>query len=103
MNIWLVSLLLSASGFSDPITCTLQGYIFHDNAKEAISWTAGNYCPLRVTTDETQMVIYSPHHWVVVKIPVDKGNRRFQYRFGSDTAHLEADTIFVISGKVDKG
>lgn len=95
--------LLLTLAFGDPITCTLQGYVYHDTAHEAITWTANTYCPLRVTTDETQLVIYSPHHWVVVKIPVDKGQRIFQYRFGKDVAHLGPDTIPVTWGRIEKG
>ena len=95
-------LLLLALAFTDPINCILQGYVSKFEQSEIITFTPGNYCPIRVTTDESQLVMYSPYHWVTVKIPAEKGNRRFQYRFGSDVAHLEAETIPVVWGNVNR-
>lgn len=96
--------LLFALAFSDTVTCAVEGDIFHDSAAEPITYTPGNFCMgIRVTTDESQLVMYSPNRWVTVKIAVDKGHRRFIYIWGHDVAHLGPDTIPIVWGPVGQG
>lgn len=95
--------LLLALAFSDSVTCTIQGSVYRTES-EPLTFTPGNDCTgLRVTSDDTQIVIYSPYRWVAIKIPMEKGHRRFQYRWGSAVAHLESDTVEITWGDVARG
>lgn len=91
--------------FSDTVDCTVQGKVWHLNESEPVDFSPGNTCiGVRVTTDEKQVVMYSPNYWVTVQIPPEKGHRTFQYQWGKHLAHIGAETVPVTAwGHVGKG
>lgn len=112
--LWLVNGVLAAlallhycaglsHAFTDAVSCTVQGKVYKLTAEEIITFAPGNTCAgLRLSADERQLVIYSPHHWVSVPIASEKGWRIFQYHWGADVAHLGPDVVSVVWGNVDR-
>lgn len=100
----MIALLLLALAFSDYVDCTIQAKLYKLDHADVIDFQRADSCTgVRTTTDDTRIVLYSPHAWVAIPIPADKGWRRFQYRWGAHVAHLDAATIEVTWGYVAKG
>lgn len=94
----------SVWAFTDTVSCAVQGHVYKSTVEEVITFARADSCQgVRVSSDETKLVLYSPHAWVVVPISVEQGHRRFQYRWGAEVAHLEAGTVPVQWGWVRRG
>lgn len=102
MTLWLA--LLFSSAFYDGGSCTVQAFVFRDTTSETVSFSRADSCTdVRVERDHQSVILYSPHVWVQVVIPVENGHRRFSYRWGSQFAHLGPETIPISWGYVEKG
>lgn len=96
-------IFLLALAFNDHVDCTIQAKFYKLDQADVIDFKRADTCTgVRVTTDEKQIVLYSPNAWVVIPIESDKGWRRFQYRWGANVAHIEAGTVEVTWGYVVK-
>lgn len=96
--------LLAGVAFEDHVSCTVQGYVYKMDEPDTVEFTRADSCTgVRVTSDDRQLVIYSPNVWVRVLIPADYGHRRFQYRWGASLAHLGAETVPIEWGYTAKG
>lgn len=96
--------LLAGIAFDDHVSCTVQGYVYRMAKADVVDFTRADSCTgVRITSDDRQLVMYSPKIWVRVLIPADYGHRRFQYRWGSDLAHLGAETVEIKWGRTGKG
>lgn len=102
MILWLA--LLFSSAFYDGGSCTVQGYVFRDTTSEIVSFSRADSCTdVRFEKDHQSIILYSPHVWVQVIIPIENGNRRLLYRWGSELAHLGPETIPIYWGYVERG
>lgn len=93
---WLLSALLFVTDFIDPVSCTVQGYVYrmHELDRAEFTFRQENQCTgVRVVSKGSTIVLESPSHWVAIIIPPDYGNRVFWYRWGSRTAHVGVDEI----------
>lgn len=100
----LLAFLLGMAVFTDFTECTVQGYVFLDNADETVDFKRADTCSgVRDTSGGSSLVLYSPNVWVKVSIPVDKGQRIFQYHWRSALAHLGPATIPIEWGYAAKG
>ena len=94
----------STYAFTDTVSCSVQGHVYKAKPEEVIAFARADSCQgIRVSSDEAKLVLYSPHVWVVVPIGVDKGHRRFIYRWGSEVAHVESETVPVTWGWTERG
>lgn len=104
MDMILGLVLFFSSAFYDGGSCTVQAYVYRDSRSESVSFARADACQgVRVEKDFQSVILYSPHVWVQVIIPVDKGHRRFMYRWGSEVAHLGPETVPIAWGYVEKG
>ena len=107
----LVLVLLLTSGFRDPVTCTVQGYVIHETKEHAVDYQSGlanakdgetNCVGVRATGDDRQLVLYSPNVWVTIQIAPEPGYRVFRYRWTADVAHVGAETVPIYWGYTER-
>lgn len=95
--------LLIATAFTDPVNCTVQGYVFRMHELDRVAFVQANTCSgIKVEADLNTVTMRSPTHWVTVIVPPDYGHRRFQYRWGSDFAHIGATTMGIVWGREER-
>ena len=94
----------SVWAFTDTVSCAVQGHVYKSTTEEVITFARADSCQgVRVSSDETKLVLYSPHAWVVVPIQAEKGHRRFMYRWGAEVAHVESETVPITWGWTERG
>ena len=81
----------------------MLGYVYAMPG-EAVSFVRADSCQaVRHEVDETQLVLHSPNHWVVIPLPLSGGNVKLWYRWGSDKVHIGSESYTVQWGRVLKG
>ncbi len=97
------AVMLFVSDFNDTVSCVVQGYVYRLSVAEPLEFSRADSCSgVKVERDAQSLTLYSPHIWVNIIVPADKGHRRFQYRWGANVAHIGTDTVPVYWGRVQE-
>ncbi len=103
MNLLAVVTLLLALAFSDIQTCTVQGYVYNMDA-EGPTFSRVDACAgIRHRVESGQLLLYSQHYWVLIVLPVTRGQERLEYPWRGDHALFRTEAWPIAFGRVARG
>lgn len=99
-----LALWLTASlGFSDSISCEVQGYVNADPGQVPIFTRVDTCLSINQRIEDNALVLWSPHRWAVIALPANGTQVRLVYHWGSPTAYVDQEPLPVTWGLLLRG
>ncbi len=99
----LAAVLVVALAFTDIQTCTVQGYVYNMDG-DGPSFTRVDVCPgVQHRVESGQLLLYSQHYWVLIVLPVTRGQERLEYPWRAGNAIFRTEAWPIAFGRVARG